>query len=52
MTAIGGEIASDQLANVRGGNHLSRLMPNSSQQGQQVTQYWRFAGKVEIVPVN
>jgi hypothetical protein len=52
VTAIGGEIASDQLANVRGGNHLSRLVPNSNQRGQEVTQYWRFDGKVEIVPVN
>jgi hypothetical protein len=53
VTAIGGEIASDQLANVRGGNHLSRLVSNPNQRGgQEVTQYWRFDGKVEIVPVN
>ncbi|NJM68676.1 MAG: hypothetical protein HC851_24935, partial [Acaryochloris sp. RU_4_1] len=52
VTAIGGEIASDQLANVRGGNQISRLVSSPRQQGREVTQYWKFDGKVEIVPVN
>lgn len=51
VAAIGGEVASDQLANVRGGSHISRLVPGQSR-GQAVTQFWRFDGEVEIVPVN
>lgn len=53
VAAIGGEIATDQLADVRGGNHISRLVSNPQRQrgGQEVTQYWKFDGEVEIVPV-
>lgn len=53
VAAIGGEIATDQLADVRGGNHISRLVSNPQRQRgrQEVTQYWRFDGEVEIVPV-
>lgn len=49
VAAIGGEIASDQLANVRGGNHISGLVPRAGQSRQQITQYWKFDGNVEIV---
>lgn len=52
VAAIGGEVASDQLANVRGGNHISGLIPRSGQSRQQITQYWRFDGEVEIVPIS
>ncbi|MGR3277871.1 hypothetical protein ACSYAD_22495 [Acaryochloris marina NIES-2412] len=53
VAAIGGEIATDQLADVRGGNHISRLVSNPQRQRgrQEVTQYWKFDGEVEIVPV-
>lgn len=52
VAAIGGEIATDQLADVRGGNHLSRLVSNPQRRGREVTQFWRFEGEVEIVPIN
>ena len=53
VAAIGGEIATDQLADVRGGNHISRLVSHPQRQRgrQEVTQYWRFDGEVELVPV-
>ena len=54
VAAIGGEIATDQLADVRGGNHISRLVSNPQRQRgrQEVTQYWWFDGEVELVPVS
>ncbi|ABW33247.1 hypothetical protein [Acaryochloris marina] len=51
VAAIGGEIATDQLADVRGGNHISRLVSNPQRRTREVTQYWRFDGEVELVPV-
>ena len=47
--AVGGEMASDQLANVRGGSHISNLVPQGQQQQGSTGQYWKFAGKVDIV---
>ena len=46
--AVGGEIASDQLGNVRGGSHISNLVPRGGQQGP-TGEYWKFSGNVDIV---
>lgn len=46
--AVGGEIASDELGGVRGGNHISGLVPQNQQRGP-TGQYWKFEGKVSIV---
>ena len=46
--AVGGEIASDQLGNVRGGSHISNLVPRGGQQGPN-GQYWKFSGNVDII---
>ncbi|ABW33450.1 hypothetical protein [Acaryochloris marina] len=51
VAAIGGEIATDQLVDVRGGSHISRLVSNPQRRTREVTQYWRFDGEVELVPV-
>lgn len=47
--AVGGEVASDQLANVRGGSHISNLVPRGGQQRGATGQYWKFSGSVDIV---
>ena len=47
--AIAGEAASDQLVNVRGGNHVSNLVSQNRNGGQPITQTWRFSGNVVIV---
>lgn len=47
--AVGGEVASDQLANVRGGSHISNLVPRGGQQQGASGQYWKFSGSVDIV---
>lgn len=47
--AVGGEVASDQLGGVRGGNHISNLVPSGGQQLGPTGQYWKFEGKVSIV---
>lgn len=48
---IAGEAVSNELAGVRGGNHISSLVPRGgSQNGGQVSQTWRFDGGVDIVP--
>lgn len=47
--AVGGEVASDQLGGVRGGNHISNLVPRGGQQRGPTGQYWKFEGKVSIV---
>lgn len=50
--AVAGEVASDQLANVRGGNHISGLVPNGGQQQGTTGQFFKFSGKVNIVRSN
>lgn len=46
--AVGGEIASDQLGNVRGGSHISNLVPRSGQRGP-TAGYFKFSGNVDII---
>lgn len=46
--AVGGEVASDELGGVRGGNHISGLVPRNQQRGP-TGQYWKFSGNVDIV---
>lgn len=53
--AIGGEVVSDKLANVRGGNHISKLVEqdNFNSSGSPTSQYLRFkSGEIELVPVS
>lgn len=47
--AVGGEVASDQLANVRGGNNIANLVPRGRQRQGATGQYWKFSGDVDIV---
>lgn len=48
---IAGEVASNRLANVEGGNRLSGLVPQGNRSRGQVSQTWRFDGDVEIHPM-
>lgn len=47
---VAGDVVSNRLANVDGGNHVSRLVPQGGQRGGQISQTWRFDGTVDIVP--
>lgn len=49
-TAIAGDYVSDQVGNFRGGNNISRLLPNGQGSRNSTAQYFEFKGSVELVP--